>query len=223
MSIDFIEFFMGIVAKHAYRFVYLKSDKWKDVRFEALARDKSCCRICDEEDFSNDAHHVYYPESIWRTESDDLVILCRACHQMVQDLFFQQSSRGEGKKSFDELVTIIRLWMAQKKEWIKSELAIKKQHEHIEAQKTKPKICQGCNAPCDNRVFLDVFKSFGGPDGFSCCRSLCPECYIDIRQNCIVRLDDPNPLKVKGFAFRAVRVWTDKRVARRKELIGLND
>jgi len=72
---------MGIEGKHAYRFVYLKSEKWQNVRIEALAREGGKCQICGEESISNDAHHVWYPESIWETRSENLVILCRPCHE----------------------------------------------------------------------------------------------------------------------------------------------
>lgn len=77
---------MGIPSKHSYRFVYLKSEEWKDVRIEALARDGAKCQLCGFESVSNDAHHIHYPKSFWDTKSDDLIILCRPCHNFIHDL-----------------------------------------------------------------------------------------------------------------------------------------
>lgn len=74
---------MGIEAKYAYRFGYLKSEKWQIVRLEALVREKAKCQICTEESISNDAHHVWYPENIYDTGPEHLVILCRPCHDFL--------------------------------------------------------------------------------------------------------------------------------------------
>jgi len=77
---------MGIQGQHNYRFVYLKSEEWKDVRVEALARVGAKCQICSFESISNDAHHIFYPKSFWDTKPDDLIILCRPCHKFIHDL-----------------------------------------------------------------------------------------------------------------------------------------
>lgn len=77
---------MSIEGQHAYRFGYLKSEEWKNVRLEALAREKGCCQICGEESISNDAHHVWYPENIYDTRAEQLVILCRCCHDFLHTM-----------------------------------------------------------------------------------------------------------------------------------------
>lgn len=74
---------MSIESKHAYRFIFLKSDKWQQVRLEALARESGKCQICGEESIYNDAHHIWYPENIYETTERHLVILCRPCHDFV--------------------------------------------------------------------------------------------------------------------------------------------
>ena len=74
---------MGVNQKHVYRFGYLKSEKWDAVRIQALARDDGKCSICDLQSHSNDGHHIWYPENIWDTTSDHLVILCRGCHEFL--------------------------------------------------------------------------------------------------------------------------------------------
>lgn len=77
---------MSIEGKHSYRFGYLKSDKWQAVRLEALVREKGKCQICGEESISNDAHHIWYPENIYDTTEQHLVILCRACHEFIHEM-----------------------------------------------------------------------------------------------------------------------------------------
>lgn len=77
---------MSIEGKHSYRFGYLKSEQWSNVRLAALAREKARCQICGEESLSNDAHHVWYPQNIYETREQDLVILCRACHDFIHEM-----------------------------------------------------------------------------------------------------------------------------------------
>lgn len=77
---------MSIAQKHAYRFGYLKSEEWQNVRAAVLARDDARCWFCGIRDISNDVHHVFYPKSIWNTKSQHCVTLCRSCHDKVHIL-----------------------------------------------------------------------------------------------------------------------------------------
>lgn len=88
---------MSIEGKHSYRFVYLKSDQWQNVRVEALARASGKCQICQEESISNDAHHMWYPENIWETTADHLVILCRQCHEFIHTMVPECKTNDEEK------------------------------------------------------------------------------------------------------------------------------
>lgn len=74
---------MSIENKHAYRFGFLLSDEWALVRIEALARDGAKCRMCGEESISNDAHHIIYRIRWKDTKAEDLITLCRDCHQII--------------------------------------------------------------------------------------------------------------------------------------------
>ncbi len=108
---------MGIEAKHSYRFVYLKSEKWDTVRLEALARDEAKCCICGFQSISNDAHHINYPPSVWDTREDDLVILCRPCHNLAHDLEKLHIIKFSGNKAFSicrmkELCAALHKWKA---------------------------------------------------------------------------------------------------------------
>lgn len=78
---------MSTSAKHFYRFHFLKSETWLNVRLVRLIRDKTACTICGFASIHNDAHHVRYPENIWETSVNDLVTLCRPCHESVHELF----------------------------------------------------------------------------------------------------------------------------------------
>jgi len=87
---------MSIEGKHAYRFVYLQSDAWQTVRLDALVREGGKCQICGSESISNDAHHIWYPESIWDTTPEHLAILCRACHDLLHAIVPDCKTRDEG-------------------------------------------------------------------------------------------------------------------------------
>jgi hypothetical protein len=107
---------MSIEGKHAYRFGYLKSEEWKNVRIEALAREKGKCQICGEESISNDAHHVWYPESIWDTREMHLVILCRPCHDFIHTLLPECKTNDEdhGRREWLKFKNTILEWRRAK-------------------------------------------------------------------------------------------------------------
>lgn len=88
---------MSIDGKYLYRFGFLKSDKWKTVRLEALVREKGLCQICGLESVFNDAHHIWYPENVFDTTADHLVILCRGCHQFVHTVIPECKTKDENK------------------------------------------------------------------------------------------------------------------------------
>lgn len=82
----FLFWIMGIESKHAYRFGFLKSDWWKNLRLACLARDDAKCRVCGKRDMSNDAHHVRYRETWRETKLCDLRTLCRDCHEKAHSM-----------------------------------------------------------------------------------------------------------------------------------------
>jgi hypothetical protein len=107
---------MSIEAKHAYRFRYLKSEKWCNVRIAALAREKGCCEICGIESISNDAHHVWYPENIYETTEKHLVILCRSCHTFVHAMLpdCKTNDEQEGLRQWNKFRNAILNWRREK-------------------------------------------------------------------------------------------------------------
>jgi hypothetical protein len=77
---------MSIESKHAYRFGFLKSEKWENLRVACLVKNKGRCVVCGVRDLSNDAHHVRYPRSFWDTKVVHLKTVCRVCHTAIHDL-----------------------------------------------------------------------------------------------------------------------------------------
>lgn len=107
---------VSIESKHAYRFGYLKSEQWSNVRLEALAREGGKCQICKEESISNDAHHIWYPENIYETRAENLVILCRCCHDFVHSMMPDCKTRDEqeGRELWLKFSNAIFVWRSSK-------------------------------------------------------------------------------------------------------------
>lgn len=96
---------MSIAAKHAYRFNFLKSEKWQDIRIQALVARGTKCEVCGEDNFFNDAHHVKYPDKWADTDPEkDLRILCRPCHERIHSITTKDDMKaGLGPRIFREL------------------------------------------------------------------------------------------------------------------------
>lgn len=109
---------MSIEAKHSYRFGYLKSEEWKAVRLEALARESAKCQICGEESISNDAHHIWYPYNIYETTADHLVILCRPCHDFLHTMIpeAKTGNEQEGRANWLKFSNAIKVWRQNKQQ-----------------------------------------------------------------------------------------------------------
>lgn len=107
---------MSIQSKHAYRFGYLQSEQWQNVRIEALARESGKCQVCGEESIGNDAHHVWYPDNIYQTTQEHLVILCRSCHTFIHEIRPECKTRDEskGRAEWQAFLNAILAWRAKK-------------------------------------------------------------------------------------------------------------
>lgn len=61
---------------------YLKTDLWKGIRKKVLVRDGRSCRCCGAKALT--AHHTSYDfEVLMGRRNDDLVSICRPCHEQV--------------------------------------------------------------------------------------------------------------------------------------------
>ena len=59
---------------------YLKSGAWRALRAAAFARDLDRCIDCGRQ--ATEVHHRNYPRYVEETTVDDLVCLCRPCHEL---------------------------------------------------------------------------------------------------------------------------------------------
>lgn len=74
---------MGIAAKHAYRFGFLKSEKWESIRLESLVIHDAKCYICGHRSIFNDVHHALYRSKWSETKPSECFPLCRSCHNLM--------------------------------------------------------------------------------------------------------------------------------------------
>lgn len=118
---------MSTESKRAYRFDYLKSEEWKTVRLEALAREDAKCQCCGDRSLTNDAHHVWYPKFIRRTRAHHLVILCRPCHDLLHSLFpeCKTSDKVKGWTIWQLFHKSINRWRMEKSDTILAARGIK--------------------------------------------------------------------------------------------------
>lgn len=73
---------------------YLRSPEWRAKADAVLERDRGRCRRCDAA--AEDVHHLTY-ERIFCEDLDDLIALCRTCHELDHKrLGLEESRRQEG-------------------------------------------------------------------------------------------------------------------------------
>lgn len=65
---------------------YLQSEKWNQLRKAVLKRDHYCCRKCNASGILLDVHHLHY-RTLGNESLDDLVTLCRPCHDSLHELY----------------------------------------------------------------------------------------------------------------------------------------
>lgn len=75
----------NLAARHWYRFGYLKSEHWQNIRLSKMASARGRCYRCLKLDNSNDVHHLCY-RNIYDVQLSDLVVLCRDCHEKFHEV-----------------------------------------------------------------------------------------------------------------------------------------
>jgi len=95
--------------KHFYRFEYLKSEHWKDLRIAKLASVDAVCARCKTRDLSNDVHHVRY-KNLYDVEIRDLIVLCRHCHDLVHQFLDDIRNEVFCERSNQEWQEFVNLW-----------------------------------------------------------------------------------------------------------------
>lgn len=73
---------MSTSGNHYYRFTYLKSEHWQNLRIEKLTQVDAHCVFCWNRDLRHDVHHIVY-KRLWDAKPHDLVVLCRHCHDLA--------------------------------------------------------------------------------------------------------------------------------------------
>lgn len=87
-----------INGKHWYRFNFLKSEAWENIRLETLVKFDAICQICRKRDLSNDVHHIWYDDPL-RVEENQLTVLCRDCHDKIHLLIEPTGARTKEEKA----------------------------------------------------------------------------------------------------------------------------
>lgn len=203
---------MGVESKHSYRFVFLKSDKWQNIRLEALVREQAKCQICGFESISNDAHHIHYPPSVWDTELDDLVVLCRACHQLVHDLESLDlvSTKVEKVKSIariQRIITFAKKWFGGLGGKFPETSNPKNPTDSIEKEIkfvdgiVNCSVCRTKSTPTSTRQFRFTYMT---PKSIKI--KFCDRCF-DLVNNSI---PVPSDLFNKGLTYKSIRLAIEK-------------
>jgi hypothetical protein len=65
---------------------YLNSEKWKELREEALDRDFGFCKICLDK-VATQVHHHKYPRDYNNDNINNLISVCESCHEKVHNLY----------------------------------------------------------------------------------------------------------------------------------------
>jgi hypothetical protein len=60
---------------------YLKSSTWKNIRMAALDHYGRVCAKCNQ--YGTDVHHLLYPSVQGEESMEDLMVLCRSCHEAI--------------------------------------------------------------------------------------------------------------------------------------------
>lgn len=67
-----------------YRETYLKSEHWQNLRLQKLVESECRCLRCGVQSQHHDVHHLKY-RNLFDVTTLDLVVLCRACHDLVHE------------------------------------------------------------------------------------------------------------------------------------------
>lgn len=76
---------------------YLQSERWKTLREGKLVQARYKCQLCDAKDCELNGHHRSYRNLGKPAEIDDLIVLCKTCHEKYHDIKSPGVNRGQGK------------------------------------------------------------------------------------------------------------------------------
>lgn len=62
----------------------LKDPRWQKKRLKILERDGWRCKLCYSTVKTLNVHHLKYNGKPWEADNDDLITLCKDCHEIVE-------------------------------------------------------------------------------------------------------------------------------------------
>jgi 5-methylcytosine-specific restriction endonuclease McrA len=77
---------------------FLKTDFWKNLRDQAVERDKQCRHCGNTSKPLFEVHHMIYRTSWYDTRLDDLQTLCKPCHRSTHGLVKKVYDHSEARK-----------------------------------------------------------------------------------------------------------------------------
>lgn len=197
---------MGIEARHAYRFGYLRSEDWQTVRISALARENGKCQICREFSTSNDAHHIEYPSNIYHTKTEHLVILCRPCHDLIHAVLRITGVKSQTRSEFIEFAEAFQTWINERNNSEIKKVKNMAVRDFVEGKRLQQ--CRGCGVESEEFPRYNFFESIKGPSKFRCL--MCSDCIEEVKE----MLSKPLPENVKFYEIYAL--WKKTRAKKFK-------
>lgn len=202
--------FMSIKAKHSYRFGFLKSEKWSNIRLSILVHHEGKCYVCGFEAHNNDVHHVVYPKNWSETDRRHAVVLCRDCHASIHSIIdlVKIETNGIRWKAFHAIVAAVKdaAFNARKQN---TKLYMVK----VNKEKPKPKpsakcvCCRGQNATESN-----LFAVIGRQWEARCCDSCRKMIEDELLKNRDMIIKPTNAFKIVKSLFKRVRLSIDNPV-----------
>lgn len=64
---------------------YMHGDHWPKLRAASISERGYRCEVCHKRDFIN-CHHVTYRDPLESCTTDDIMVLCRRCHNLAHSL-----------------------------------------------------------------------------------------------------------------------------------------
>ena len=91
----------------------LKDPRWQKKRLYVLERDEWTCQYCGDTKTEFHVHHKRYNGNPWDADDDDLITICRHCHEICEHakefeggVTIEQIRKIPGKATFLHFVVI---------------------------------------------------------------------------------------------------------------------
>lgn len=85
----------------------LKDPRWKRKRIEILIRDRHTCQICGYLGERVNVHHLKYSGMAWDAPNEDLITLCKGCHNKTHRPELADKRLAKMKVSSDTIINAI--------------------------------------------------------------------------------------------------------------------